>query len=95
MCVCVGGGGGPTYSRGGGRGLGVQMLILETHRTFDFPGGGPDPLSPSGSAHVTIKLLVIDRRDFTYSYTALVRKCICRLGQAQSPEPKGYVQICD
>ena len=31
---------------GGGRGLGVQMLILETHRTFDFPGGGPDPLSP-------------------------------------------------
>ena len=42
------GGGGPTYSRGGGggRGLGVQMLILETHRTFDFPGGGPDPLSP-------------------------------------------------
>ena len=43
--------GGPTYSGGGGgggggRGLGVQMLILETHRTFDFPGGGPDPLSP-------------------------------------------------
>ena len=39
---------------GVGAGLGVQMLILETHRTFDFPGGGPDPLSPSGSAHVTI-----------------------------------------
>ena len=39
-------GAGPTYSRGGGRGLGVQMLILETHRTFDFPGGGPGPLSP-------------------------------------------------
>ena len=36
-----GGGGG-----GGGGGLGVQMLILEPHRTFDFPGGGPDPLSP-------------------------------------------------
>ena len=38
-----GGGGGrgcPTYSGvGGGRGLGVQMLILETHRTFDFQGG--------------------------------------------------------
>ena len=34
-----GGGGGPTYS-------GVQMQILETHRTFDFPGGGADPLSP-------------------------------------------------
>ena len=31
---------------GGGRGLEAQMLILETHRTFDFPGGGPDPLSP-------------------------------------------------
>ena len=37
---------------GGGRGLGVQMLILETHRTCDFPGGGADPLS--GSAHVII-----------------------------------------
>ena len=52
-----GGGGCPTDSRGGGgwgRGLGVQMLILETHRTFDFPGGGADPISPSGSAHVTI-----------------------------------------
>ena len=52
------GGGGPTYSRGGGggggAGLGVQMLILETHRTFDFPGGGADPISPSGSAHLTI-----------------------------------------
>ena len=22
------------------------MQILETHRTFDFPGGGADPLSP-------------------------------------------------
>ena len=29
-----------------GRGLGVQMLILETHRTCDFPGWGADPLSP-------------------------------------------------
>ena len=29
-----------------GAGLGVQMLILETHKTFDFPGGGADPLSP-------------------------------------------------
>ena len=36
--------------QGGGRGLGVQMLILETQRTFDFPGGGADPISPSGSA---------------------------------------------
>ena len=50
-----GGGGGPTYSGGGGGGgLEVQMLILETHRTFDFQGGGADPISPSGSAHVTI-----------------------------------------
>ena len=28
--------------QGGGRGLGVKMLILETHRTF----GGADPLFP-------------------------------------------------
>ena len=48
-----GGRGGPTYSGGGG-GAGVQMLILETHRTFDFPGRGADPISPSGSAYVTI-----------------------------------------
>ena len=49
-----GGGGGVQPIPGGGRGLEVQMLILETHRTFDFPGGGADPISPSGSAHVTI-----------------------------------------
>ena len=51
-----GGGGGvqPIPGGGGGRGLGVRMQILETHRTFDFLGEGPDPLSPSGSAHVTI-----------------------------------------
>ena len=54
-----GGGGSNLFQVGGagagaGAGLGVQMLILETHRTFDFPGGGADPLSPSGSAHVTI-----------------------------------------
>ena len=55
-----GGGGGGGVSNlfreggGGGRGLEVQMLILETHRTFDFPGGGADPISPSRSAHVTI-----------------------------------------
>ena len=43
-----GGGGGRSnlFQGGGGLGLGVQMLILETHRTFDFPGGGLDPLSP-------------------------------------------------
>ena len=40
-----GGGGCPTFSRGGG---GVQMLIsIETHiRTCYFPGECPDPLSP-------------------------------------------------
>ena len=39
-----GGGGGSNLFQG--RGLGVQMQILETHRTFDFPGGGAVPLSP-------------------------------------------------
>ena len=29
------------------QGWGVQMLILETHRTCDFPGGVANPLSPS------------------------------------------------
>ena len=40
--------GGPTFTRGG-----VQMLIsIETHIcTCYFPGGCPDPLPPSGSAH--------------------------------------------
>ena len=50
---------------------GVQMLIsIETHiRTCYFPGGCPDPLSPSGSAHgqshhngtifITVRLLTI------------------------------------
>ena len=41
--------GGQTFSRGGG----VQMLIsIITNIACDFPGGGgPDTLSPSGSAH--------------------------------------------
>ena len=59
--------GGPLFFPGGG----VQMLIsLETHvRTCYFPGGCPDPLSPSGSAHgqchhngtifITVPLLTI------------------------------------
>ena len=69
--------GGPLFSRGGGwgqtfsRGGRVQMLIsLETHvRTVYCPGGCPDPLSPSGSAHgqchhngtifITVPLLTI------------------------------------
>ena len=45
-----GGGGCVQLFRGGG---GVQMLIYKgTHiRTCYFPGGGADPLSPSGSAY--------------------------------------------
>ena len=67
---------GVLYFPGGGvsnffQGVGVQMLIsLETHvRTCYFPGGCPDPLSPSGSAHgqclhngsifITVSLLTI------------------------------------
>ena len=70
--------GGPLFSRGGGGGGGghfpgggVQMLVfLETHiRTCYFPGGCPNPLFPSGSAHgqchhngtifITVPLLTI------------------------------------
>ena len=43
---------GQTFSMG--EGAGVQMLILETHRTCDFPGGVRTLYPPSGSAHVTI-----------------------------------------
>ena len=42
----LGGGGVQPILGGGGGWLEVQMLILETHRTFDFPGGGADPISP-------------------------------------------------
>ena len=59
-----GGGGVQSIPGGGGRGLGVQILILETHRTFFFQEGVRTLYPPSGSAHVTIYLLVIDRRDF-------------------------------
>ena len=60
--------GGPTFSRGR---WGVKMLIsIETHiHTCYFPGGCPDPLSASGSAHgqchhngtifITVRLLTI------------------------------------
>ena len=63
-----GGGGVSTFFPGG---AGVQMRIsIETHiRTCYFPGGCPDPLSPSGSAHgqchhygtifITVRLLTI------------------------------------
>ena len=42
---------GVNYFPGGGGG-GQMLISLETHvRTCYFPGGCPDPLSPSGSAH--------------------------------------------
>ena len=46
--IFQGGGGGPTFSRGG-----VQVLIsIETHITCDFTGEGVrNPYPPSGSAH--------------------------------------------
>ena len=77
LILYQGSSGGPLYSGGGGSnfipggGGGVQMLIsIETHiRTCYFPGGCPDPLSPSGSAHgqchhngtifITVRLLTI------------------------------------
>ena len=40
------GGGGVANLFQGGRGLGVQMLILETHRTFDFSRRGCGPYIP-------------------------------------------------
>ena len=45
-----------TFSREGGGwgGVGGLNANSKTHITCDFPGGGADPLSPSGSAHVTI-----------------------------------------
>ena len=44
--ILFGSRGGPTFSSGG-----VQILIsIEPHITCDFPGAGPDPLSPYGSA---------------------------------------------
>ena len=43
--------GGSTFSRGGvqlfpGGGGSNCLFLIETHITCDFPGGGPDPLSP-------------------------------------------------
>ena len=56
LALCQGSRGGPLFSRGMSnffQGRRVQMLIsIETHiRTCYFPGGCPDILSPSGSAH--------------------------------------------
>ena len=41
--------GGPTFSRVGG-GSNQMLISIETHITWDFPGGS-GPLSPSGYAH--------------------------------------------
>ena len=70
-----GGGGGSNFFQGGGstfsRGGGVQMLvsIANPYTYLLFSRGGPDPLSPSGSAHgqchhngtifITVRLLTI------------------------------------
>ena len=48
--------GGPTFSRGvqlfqGGGGSNC-LFPIETHITCDFPGGGPDPLSPPLDPHL-------------------------------------------
>ena len=45
---------GSNFSRGGGGGSRVQVLIsIGTHITCDFPGGGgPDPLSPPLDPHM-------------------------------------------
>ena len=56
--------GGPSFFRGGGGsnffqgGGGFNCLFpIETHITCDFTGGGgPDPLPPSGSAHILFSL---------------------------------------
>ena len=42
--------GDPTFTRGGGGGGSNCLFPIVTQITCDFPGGGPDPLSPSGSA---------------------------------------------
>ena len=35
-----------------------MLFSIETHITCDFPGG-PDPLSPSGSAHAISQLIFL------------------------------------
>ena len=50
-------GGGPTFPRGvvqffqGGGGV-LILICIEAHRTCDFPGAGPDPLSPPLDPHM-------------------------------------------
>ena len=45
--------GGPTFYRGSN-----CFFPIETHITCNFPGVGPDPLPPSGSAHVIPRIVV-------------------------------------
>ena len=65
-----GGGGCPTFSRGGGGGPNANFYRNPyTYLLFSRGGGCPDPLSPSGSAHgqchyngtiiITVQLLTI------------------------------------
>ena len=56
--------GGPTFTRGGGGGVGSKCLFpIETHINCDFLGG-PDPLSPpSGSALVCAFVILIGHKD--------------------------------
>ena len=35
-----------------------MLISIETHITCDFPGG-PDPLTPSGSAHAISQLIFL------------------------------------
>ena len=60
--------GGPTFSSGGGGGGGGGesncLFPVETHITCDFPGGGPDPLSPPLDPHLLLVLvLFINKTD--------------------------------
>ena len=42
-------GGGSNFFQGGGP---IAYFPIETHITCDFPGGGPDPLSPPLDPHL-------------------------------------------
>ena len=49
--------GGPAFSRGGDSTFSNCLFPIETHITFDFPGGGGGsgpPVPPSGSALVSL-----------------------------------------
>ena len=75
--------GDPTFSRvGGGGGGGVQMLIsIETHITFDFPGGSGPPIPPSGSAHVRSLKNIIGKLATVHAKISIF-SLVCVAGQA-------------